>query len=52
MDVGTHQYTNLIKEIGIGVLFIKEQKDNLNVIRLLPQKWLLTKYNTYYNGYK
>jgi hypothetical protein len=39
MDVGTRQYTNLIKGIGIGALSIKEQKGSLNVIQQLPQKW-------------
>jgi hypothetical protein len=37
MDVGTIHYLNLIKEIGIGVLNIKVQIDNLNVIDPLQQ---------------
>jgi hypothetical protein len=32
MDVGTALFINLIKGIGIGVLFIKEPPDSLNVI--------------------
>jgi hypothetical protein len=32
MDVGIIHNINLIEEIGIGVLYIKEQTDNLNVI--------------------
>ena len=49
MDVGTVLCLSLTKVIGIGVLFIKELIDNLNVISRLHPKWLLTKYNTYYN---
>jgi hypothetical protein len=30
MDVGTLQFINLIKEIGIGVPYTKELQDNLN----------------------
>jgi hypothetical protein len=39
MDVGITPTLNLIKVIGIGVLNIKELKDNLNVINQLPLKW-------------
>jgi hypothetical protein len=31
MDVGIKQNINLIKEIGTGALYTKEQRDSLNV---------------------
>jgi hypothetical protein len=39
MDVGITPILTLIKVIGIGVLNIKELKDNLNVTNQLPQIW-------------
>jgi hypothetical protein len=33
MDVGTKLRTDLMQEIGTGVLYTREQIDSLNVIR-------------------
>ena len=50
MDVGTIPTLGLIKEIGIGVLYIKTLLDNLNAMFQLLQIWLLIKLKIYYNS--